>query len=454
MPGIKNLSARGIDRTDTVPATDVAAPRLISDTENFAHGLTPSRRRFDTALHTTPPEVQMFSRRNSRRSMAAAMALVTVATASAACGSPSHEQSASSPTDSVVIVAGTHRNAPAPQLNAETEQIIADAMINLGHVALIQVSGDPNIAPMALKEVTGTDAGRAAIVTGNLTRIGEQLHEGNTDDGADNLEAVARARDRLRGERAEHPVIVLTGSGLSDRGRLDFTTPGMLTADPEEIASYLEQAGALPELSGITVYLVGIGYTTSPQASLDSAQRTNLVAIWQAVLEASGASVVVSPDPRSGESVDTTATVDTVDVPTIATPAMCSTEEIVFGQQSQVSFVAETNTFTDAGAADAALTPLVGWLNHDRTRTAVVRGTTADDRGDRARLVRLGQSRAEAVESFFLSHGVAPTQITSVGVGADFSEYVRPDIDPATGMLLPGTAAMNRSVRIALTDPC
>ncbi|WP_182263228.1 OmpA family protein [Rhodococcus sp. UFZ-B548] len=396
----------------------------------------------------------MFSRRSSRRSMAAALAFVTVGAASAACGSSSHEQSSSSPTDSVVIVAGTHRNAPMPQLNAETEQVVADAMINLGHVALVRVSGDPDIAPMALKDVTGTDAGRAAIVTGNLTRIGEQLREGSTEDGADNLEAVARARDRLRGDRAEHPVIVFTGSGLSDRGRLDFTSPGMLAADPSEVAGYLEQAGVLPELSGVTVYLVGIGYTTLPQQSLDSAQRTNLVAIWQAVLEASGASVVVSPDPRSGESVDTTATVDTVDVPTITTPAMCSTEEIVFGQQSQVSFVAEANTFIDAGAAERALTPLVDWLTHDRTRTAVVRGTTADDRGDRARLVRLGQSRAETVESFFLSRGVAPTQINSVGVGADFPEYVRPDTDPATGLLLPGPAAMNRSVRIALTDPC
>ncbi|MGV9748315.1 OmpA family protein [Rhodococcus zopfii] len=369
-----------------------------------------------------------------------------------ACGHSEAPQ-ARSATDSVVIVSGSHANAPVPTLNDETSRLVEDALTNGGSVDIVKVSGRPEVVDLALGEVKGTDAGREAQINGNLTRIRKELAVGVETDGADTWEALSMATDLVRGSRATHPVIVFTGSGIGDTGRLAFTEPGMLTASPEDVGAYLEQTGALPDLSGITVVLVGIGYAALPQQPLDAALRSNVIAIWRYVLEKAGASVVVSPDPRTGDPVETTATVHTVTVPTIAPPTTCSTQEIVFNQQSKVSFVAEQDTFVDAAAASEALGPIAGWLSAGSDRTALVRGTTTDDRGDRNRLRALGQKRADTVTEFLVSHGASPAQITSVGVGADFPEYVRPDADE-TGLLLPGPAAVNRSVRLTLTDPC
>ncbi|MFV3116664.1 OmpA family protein [Gordonia amicalis] len=354
----------------------------------------------------------------------------------------------------MVIVADTHANAPAPTLNEQAAGVVKDAMATGGRVTLIQVSGYPALTDLHLRDVQGTSAGKEAAMASNLTRIERALQKGTATDGADDFEAISRAADTLRDAKADRPAIVFTGSGLSDRGRLDFTAPGILTASPEDVSTYLKRSNALPDLRGITIYLSGIGYAAGPQEPLDAAQRANVTAIWRAVLQASGAEVIQSPDARTGPPVETSATVQTVDVPTVATPAMCSTSEIVFGQQSAVSFIAEENRFVDAHVAGNALSPIASWLAGDRSRTAVIRGTTADDRGDPERLKELGQSRADTVASYLIAHGADRAQISTIGVGAGFPEYVRPDIDPTTGLLLPGPAAMNRSVRIALTDPC
>lgn len=391
--------------------------------------------------------------RTPTSSVLLAVGAVSVLTFGTACDSPEPRDDRTG-SAAVVIVADTHANAPAPTLNEQAADLVRGAMVNGDEVALIRVSGSPELADLRLRAVEGTTAGKDAAVESNLNRIERELQNGTTVDGADDFEAISRAADTLRDEKAEHPAIVFTGSGLGDRGRLDFTAPGILAAAPEDVSTYLKSTDALPDLDGITVYLSGIGYTAGPQKPLDAAQRANVTAIWQAVLRASGAEVVEIPDARAGRPVETTATVKPVNVPTTTTPAMCSTKEIIFGQQSAVSFHAEEARFVDANSAAKALSPIASWLSEDRNRTAVIRGTTADDRGDRMRLKRLGQRRADAVASYLIAHGATRGQISSTGVGADFAEYVRPDADPETGLLLPGPAAVNRSVRIALTDPC
>ncbi|MGN2635388.1 OmpA family protein [Nocardia takedensis] len=399
--------------------------------------------------------MSQFLERSSRTVRAVVAVAVTLGVVSA-CGSDSEGgDPATRDADAVVIVADTHANAPAPDLDKSTRDLLGSVMRNGGLVELVRVSARPELVELeGFREVTGTDAGKKMIVRRNLEVIDRALDVGSAHDGADDLEAISIAADSIRTRTARHPTIVVTGSGLSDSGRLSFTSPGMLTASPREVTEYLASTGALPDLKGITVRLVGLGYVAGPQQLLDATQRANVVAIWRGVLEAAGASVVVVPDPRTDGAVPTQRTVRPVDVPVIATPAMCTTREIVFTDQSQVSFLPETTTFVDSESAATALTPIARWLAEDADRTARVRGTTADDRGDRARLVGLGQRRADAVAQRLSGDGARATQITAVGVGADFPEYVRPDSDPVTGLLLPGPASLNRSVRITLVDPC
>lgn len=373
-----------------------------------------------------------------------------------ACGA--EEVEVGSPTDAMIIVADTHANSPAPTLDARSRDLLADVMRNNAgsdSVQVIRVSAVPTIdTELRLHAVKGTPAGKEAIIQRNLRSIDESLAIGSHTDGADDLEAIGMAADALRVSGAANPVIAFIGSGLSDQGRLDFTTPGMLEADPELVSEHLDASGALPDLSGITVNLVGTGYTSGPQEPLDTTYRENVTAIWRMVLESAGAELIITPEPRTWEAVETSASVTPVEVPTITAPELCKTEEIIFTEQSQVSFRPEETVFVDLASAHAALEPIAQWLAADADRTAAIRGTTADDRSDPARLKVLGQRRADTVRELLITAGARPGQITAEGVGADFPEYVRPDLDPVTGLLYPGPAALNRSVRLALTDPC
>lgn len=358
--------------------------------------------------------------------------------------------------DNVVVVAGPHANSPRPVLAAAPRAVVANTLDAGGTVSVIRVSARPVIDDdLQLRPVEGTPEGRAAIVRKNLHRIDTAITEPATSNGSDVLEAITLATGQLRATSATHPAIVITDSGLSDSGRLQFTTPGMLGADPTEVATFLSSAHALPDLTNITIYLSGLGYTAPPQQPLDGPQRTKVVDIWTQILRTAGASVIIDAAPNTAAPIDTDHTVATIDVPAPpAQPPTCTAHEIIFDAQSAVSFIPETNTFIDPDAAAQALTPIAQWLAAKPARTATIRGTTANDRSPAQRLHALGQTRADAVHAFFIDHGARASQLTATGVGADFPEYLEPDLDPTTGDLLPGPAAINRSVRIALNDPC
>lgn len=380
-----------------------------------------------------------------------AAALVVLVTA---C---SHDDQETHPSkhDAVVVVAAAHANAMVPKLTGQAAEAVEDVLRHGGQAAVVKVSGQPALsADLKLREIEGTPRGREVLLRNNLNRIDEEISIPASTDGSDGLEAVAIAADWLRGTNASKPLIVFIGPGLNDRGRFDFTAPGMITARPAETVEYLQTTSSLPDLDSFTAHLVGTGYTTSPQQPLDAVQRANVRELWRSALEAAGATVEINPEPPAAQPVETTATVGVVEVPEVATPPQCSREEVVFTDQSAVSFHPESTEFVDNEAATATLGALARWLSSDPRRTAAIRGTTADDRGSRDRLRELGARRAETVADELARSGALRGQLTTNGVGADFPEYIRPDIDESTGLLLPGPASLNRSVRIALNDPC
>jgi OmpA-OmpF porin, OOP family len=75
-------------------------------------------------------------------------------------------------------------------------------------------------------------------------------------------------------------------------------------------------------------------------------------------------------------------------------------------------------------------------------------GTTADV-GPMSGRVALSRARAARVRSELITLGASPAQITATGVGSAFPQF-RSDRD-AQGTLLPGPAALNRSVRVTLS---
>ncbi len=166
--------------------------------------------------------------------------------------------------------------------------------------------------------------------------------------------------------------------GLDDRGALDFTVPGLVAATPAEVAGQLRAAGNLPDLRGLTVTLVGIGYTAAPQPPLPDKWRSNITQIWVAVLRAAGATVAVIPQPGQGPSVSTDEPVRLVPVPATQPVRPRTHTTIVFTGASPVRFQPDTTAFADQAGAIRALTPIARWLAADRSRHARLEGTTAD----------------------------------------------------------------------------
>jgi outer membrane protein OmpA-like peptidoglycan-associated protein len=364
--------------------------------------------------------------------------------------------------DAVVIAAAATANTPSPRLSAQVRAVLGAAMSAGTSVSVVRVQGAPTVLgpdELPLRELGGTSAGNAAIVRGNLALVEQAIAAPPQTDGADYVSALTTAADKARGLGARRPLIVLIGSGLADTGALDLTAPGMLGADPAEVVEALGDVADPDRLAGVDVVLSGIGWTAPPQEPLSDLQRTAVRTLWTEVLTAMGARVFVDPEPFTHAAVATRRTVEPVVLPVatppaVATPApVCEPREVVFDQTSSVSFVPDGTAFVDAVAAQTALADLAGLMIADHHVTASVRGTTADA-GSPEGQRRLGLQRAQLVVDVLVRSGVPAERFTQVvGVGADFPEYVRPDRD-ARGVLLPGPAALNRSVRIALTYQC
>jgi outer membrane protein OmpA-like peptidoglycan-associated protein len=350
----------------------------------------------------------------------------------------------------IVLIIGAHRNAPAPSLGSRLScQVAATIRAHLP-VWIVVASGQPLvITPQLASGQGGTLAQQnSPWVQQDVRRVQAAVAAARPDSpGIDDLAALAVAADEARSAGDPHAELALIDSGLDDRGALDFIVPGMLAAAPAEVARQLQASGNLPDLRGFTVLLVGIGYTSPPQAPLSAKWRSSITQIWAAVVTAAGAEVQVIPQPGQGPSVKTDQPVQAVAIPPAQPVRPPGPGTVVFTQESPVRFEPNSTAFVDPAAAVRALTPIARWLAADPSRHAWLEGTTADV-GPMSGQIALSRLRADHVRAELIALGAAPAQISATGVGSDFPQF-KPDRD-VSGILLAGPAALNRSVRIKL----
>jgi outer membrane protein OmpA-like peptidoglycan-associated protein len=346
------------------------------------------------------------------------------------------------------LIIGSHRDVSAPSLGPALVCQLTAAIRGGKPVRLVVASGQPRIIDPRLISVTGGTLAQQGSprVQEDVADIQAAVAAARPESpGVDDLAALALAADDARSLGAPHAELVLVDSGLDDRGALDFTVPGMLGASPAEVARELDASGSLLSLRGFTVVLTGLGYTALPQEPLSARWRASVTQIWATVLRAAGASVRIIPQPGQGPSVTTDQPVQAVPVPAIRPVQPERHITISLTQDSPVRFKPNSVGFVDPAAARRALTPIATWLKAHPSRHAALVGTTADV-GPLSGQVALSQARARRVRSELIMLGASPAQVTAVGVGSDFPQF-RPDRD-AQGILLPGPAALNRSVRI------
>jgi len=350
----------------------------------------------------------------------------------------------------VVLIVGAHRNAPVPALDNRLACQVATAIRAGKPVSIVVADSRPLVITPKLMSVTGGTLAQqeSPRVREDVQRVRAALAAARPDSaGVDDLAALAVAADDAHSSGMADPEFVLLDSGLDDRGALNFTVPGVVAADPAEVARQLRSSGDLPDLRGSTVVLVGIGYTAAPQQPLSAKWRGNVAQIWTAVARSAGARVQVIPQPGQGPSVQTSEPVRSVPVPVTPQFAPRRHTTIKFTGESAVRFLPNSQVFADPAAAIRALIPIARWLAASSSRRAHLEGTTADV-GTLAAQIQLSRLRAGRVRDELIQLGAARTQLTTTGVGSRFPQFIRDR--NAAGTLLAGPATLNRSVRISL----
>jgi outer membrane protein OmpA-like peptidoglycan-associated protein len=349
------------------------------------------------------------------------------------------------PTGGLAIVVGGRSNMPPPSLTGKAVDAREEALVSQAYLSVVVADGEPFQMD-----------GAGVLVARDENDVVQKQDRERTRQAIDAMLAEARAKTPetdllsaldlaargISSAPGDHTIVVVD-SGLSTVDPLDFRTPGLLDADPVELADSLEAAGELPDLAGIDVVLQGLGDTAAPQQKLRRPQRQNLIDIWVAIIEAAGArSVEVEESPLSGEP--------NTDLPAVAEvpfdDGLSCVGHTVLLTGGDVAFEPNSAVFKDQAAASTVVGPIAQQLITGRL-SARLTGTTANVE-DKAGQIELSEQRAEAVADLLVSLGVSPEQLTAVGLGSDFPGYVQ-DHD-ADGNLLPAEAALNRKVMVTL----
>jgi hypothetical protein len=195
----------------------------------------------------------------------------------------------------VVFVVSGREDSPSPALAGSMVTAAANAIRGSSPIGLVNLDGRPQLVAAGIfNAYVDVDQIR------DLNLLAEAISRVRAKTAhADVLDALEVAANAVRSACGHGGTIYVLDSGLQDIGPVNFREPGMLNANPLKIAAMLNNEHELPHLQGISVVLIGIGYTSPPQGQLSIAQQTNLIAIWSAIAKAGGAvSVIVDPTPR------------------------------------------------------------------------------------------------------------------------------------------------------------
>ena len=363
--------------------------------------------------------------------------IVTTLLTVTGCGDKKNTDTATSNKPAIAyIVANTANSKPVDSSAPIIQDTMIDCAENYGYSFIVRVDGEPelvsnenlDIDPQyknAAKERLKRDATNKAT---NLLQVLEGVHAVNPE--SDYLEAIRLAAASLRSLDNSYTSrnIICCGSGLGTTGYLN-----LLSAESQTIVKLLQEKEALPDLSGITVYWIGMAQTTAPQEKLNPKQSKNLENIWKSVIEAAGGEFVPNDYISVSQNDDTTDELPSVSIvnipsddPIVFEPEILEQpeqeeenafEEPVILGESQIQFVGGKATYLDEESATETIRPIAEYLlNHTSVNLLLV-GSTAGDITDESTL-RLSQDRANTVKHTLVEFGVDNKRINTLGMGA------------------------------------
>jgi len=269
------------------------------------------------------------------------------------------------------------------------------------------------------------------------------------DAAVDRAAARSRSTDLLAAlgsaARLGATEIHLLSAGLSDTNPFDMRISGW-DVDPQRLVADLRIAHALPDATGRSVVLSGLGRTTGRQPDLDESAQQSLRAQWTAVCAATGARCTVDDGPRplrEGIPAPQPGPVMPVDRATTRTVPGGGAE---ISLPAAVLFLAGSCELRDRIVASAALTVVAGRLRAGASVT--ISGRTAPVGPDSG--VDLATCRAEAVADLLIGSGVPRTALTRVTGDGSLADPPSASRD-AAGLPDPTTYPGLRRVVLELT---
>jgi outer membrane protein OmpA-like peptidoglycan-associated protein len=348
------------------------------------------------------------------------------------------------PVPGLAIAIGARANTPEPTLPTEVLPMLDGAIQEGQGINLVRVDGAPTIACVMR---FGSDAGNQVAREDDERRFRDQVRAAIAATRAREPQADPLAALSVAAAAAgPDGTVVLVDSGLQTVPPLDLSADGLLdrvlAANPDQVAATLRETGALPDLAGRAVTLVGIGYPAQPQPRLDEARRQALVDLWRALVEAAGADPVAMLDAaNTGAAVAGVPEVAVVAVPPVDNLDLgCDTTSVLY-DAGPVGFQPDSTEFVDPAAARDALRGFAEWLTANSAGRAEVTGTIAHYPPEDYPGLDLG--RAEAVRDELVRLGARPEQVSSHGGG--WGPYPSPDAPPD-----PRYDPLNRRVVITL----
>ena len=377
-----------------------------------------------------------------RRLSAFASSVLILSLSACSTGAQPQESGPFEDADAIAIVIANTANVPAPSLPHDLYVTLENARIRGVEPAIISAAGAPEVLNLRLSKIDPTEgsaAGNRKRASIDAGKINAALASPPTSEGLDMFEALAQATGSL--SASTNALLILVGSGLSDRGVLD-TTQGLLAADPTQIAESVRQAHSTLSLQGVRVVLAGFGYVAGPQQeNLPSATRERLLGIWVAVLNSLGATeVIVDSSPVSGTAVETSLEVGVTEVDA---SRICEASTVRYTFDSSLLSFSKSNSEVDPGALDE----VVQLLNSMVTGHVTITGHT-DAEGDAHSNFELSRARAQAVAEF-LSLG-ASESITFEVEAAGETDLLN-DEDGLVGIQLAKAQGLNRRVDIDIS---
>ena len=220
------------------------------------------------------------------------------------CGSFEKTSTSKVPQALSIVIGARANNMGINLNNIVVQDTVSNAVKSNGYISVVCVDGEPDLIAANLYEIPDMykNANTTKLEADALMKANNLLVElasiKANDPESDVLESLRLAVRSLADISGMEKTILVMDSGLSTTGVMDFNR-NLILADPGDLAETLYQKAAIPNFEGVTVIWLQMGDVAAPQEELTSAQRESLTAIWRAIIEKTGGTVIFSEAPAN-----------------------------------------------------------------------------------------------------------------------------------------------------------